>query len=53
MAGVISVGAMLLTLYIKDESQLYYIPAFMVVSLVITSLGAYAAYQKRLKLYQE
>jgi hypothetical protein len=53
MAGVISIGAMFLTLYIKDESQLYYIPAFMVVSLVITSLGAYAAYQKSLKLYQE
>jgi hypothetical protein len=53
MAGVISIGAMFLTLYIKDESQLYYIPAFMVVSLVITSLGAYSAYQKSLKLYQE
>ncbi len=28
MAGVISVGGMFLALYIKDESQLFYIPAF-------------------------
>lgn len=52
MAGVISVGAMFLALYIKEESQLFYVPAFMVVSLIVTAIGVYAAYQKSLKLYQ-
>lgn len=52
MAGVISVGGMFLALYIKDESQLFYIPAFMVLSLIVTAVGVYSAYQKSLKLYQ-
>ncbi|MFM8741270.1 MAG: DUF7010 family protein [Cytophagales bacterium] len=52
MAGVISLGAMFLALYIKEESQLFYVPAFMVVSLIVTAIGVYAAYQKSLKLYQ-
>ncbi|MFM8832859.1 MAG: DUF7010 family protein [Cytophagales bacterium] len=52
MAGVISVGAMFLTLYVKEVSQLFYVPAFMVVSLIVTAIGVYAAYQKSLKLYQ-
>jgi hypothetical protein len=52
MAGVISVGGMFLALYIKEESQLFYIPAFMVVSLIVTAIGIYVAYQKSLKLYQ-
>lgn len=52
MAGVISVGGMFLALYIKDESQLFYIPAFMALSLIVTAVGVYTAYQKSLKLYQ-
>lgn len=52
MAGVISIGGMFLALYIKEESQLFYIPAFMMVSLMVTAVGVYVAYQKSLKLYQ-
>lgn len=52
MAGVISVGGMILALYIKEESQLFYMPAFMVLSLIITAFGVYAEYKKSLKLYQ-
>jgi hypothetical protein len=52
MAGIISVGVMFLALLINEESQLYYIPAFMVVSLMVTAFGVYIAYQKSLKIYQ-
>jgi hypothetical protein len=46
MAGIISIGAFALALLIKDPAQLYFIPAFMVLSLVLLVFLGVHSYQK-------
>ncbi|MFM8913140.1 MAG: DUF7010 family protein [Flammeovirgaceae bacterium] len=50
-AGVISVGAMGIALLIKNESQLFYLPAFMVICLVVTAVFVFMDYKKSLLIY--
>jgi hypothetical protein len=52
MAGVISVGAMVLALAITEERQLYLLPVFMVASLVVLSLLIHRAYLRSRAVFE-
>lgn len=50
-AAVISIGAMAIALSIESESQLFYLPAFMVACLVVTAVFIYRDYKKSQRMY--
>lgn len=51
MAGIISFGAMMVALYVSSE-QLYMIPMFMVVALIILAVWIYVSYSRNEKQYR-
>jgi hypothetical protein len=50
-AGVISMGAMVIALFIEHETQLFYLPAFMVVCLMATAILIYRDYKKSQRIF--
>lgn len=50
-AAVISIGAMAIALSIESESQLFYLPAFMMGCLVVTAVFIYRDYKKSQRIY--
>jgi hypothetical protein len=52
MAGLLSVGAFLIALYLSP-SNMYLLPMFMSVGLLILALLIYASYKKKRVQYQE